>query len=191
MRNIEKYENNLAAALAAYNDEMAERIAIGIDGLPFEDWVCEDEGTTRRLVDEKRKELDEQAAAEKAEKEFIRAEKEFIRNAIPELIAIYKANGWDEADALLTEMTELDPKRDIYSELVSACNCFHSGMWMIIGDDFKAVWDSYCYCKKDGFCHSWDNVEEWYKYMENLANCIQAFIDDAKPIVAELRAKKN
>ena len=79
MSNIEKYENNLAAALAAYSDEMAERIAIGIDGLPFEDWVCEDEGTTRCLVDEKRKELDEQAAAEKAEKEFIRAEKKFIR----------------------------------------------------------------------------------------------------------------
>ena len=184
MRNIEKYKNNLAAALAAYNDEMAERSAIGIDGLPFEDWVCEDEGTTRRLVDEKRKELDEQAAAEKAEKEF-------IRNAIPELIAHYKANGWDEADALLTEITELDPERDIYSELVSACNCFHSGMWSIICNDFNAVWDSYCYCKKDGCCHSWDNVEEWHKFMKNLAASIQPFIDDAKPIVRKLRAKKN
>lgn len=186
MTNEEKY--NLAPALAAYNGEMAARDENGIDGLPFEDWATEEVGTTTRLIDETRKAAEEEAkAAEKTAEE----EKDFIRKAIPALAAHYKLNGWDEAETLLKEITELDPKRDIFSELNSACNCFHSGMYCVVENDFDGALDMYLYGKKDDCIRIWRNVHEWYKYMLELAGDIQSFVYDAKQIVAELRAKKD
>jgi hypothetical protein len=182
MKNIEKYGNNLKAALDAYNTEMVERVNYHLEGTPFEDWVDEDEGTTARLVEaEKRsRELAEMA---------VEAEKEYIRKAMPELKKFYKENGWDEADVLLTKIFEIAPNFDLYGQYASACNCFHSGMWSIVCDDFAGVWDSYCYCKAPGCCHAWNNVEEWYKQTKDLVAYIEPFITDAKEIIKDLEAK--
>lgn len=182
MKNIEKYRNDLKSALAAYNGEMAKRAENGIDGLPFEDWTEEDTNTTARLIAEKRKE--EEAAAKAVEDE-----KEYIRKAMPELVAHYKANGWDEADGILTKIVELAPKMDVFDTIGSAANCFHSGMWSVVCGDFNDVWSFYLYCKAPGCCHEWDNVKEWYEQTKDLAKYIKPFIEEAKPILEELKAK--
>lgn len=182
MKNIEKYGNNLKAAIAAYNDEMAKRTENGIDGLPFEEWADNEEDSTARLVEDKRKAEEEEAKA-------VEEEKEFIRKSIPELAAHFKANGWDEADNLLGELNKLDPKMEVFEDVANATDCFHSGMWPVICGDFNEVWNFYLYCKEYGCCHQWDNVKEWYEQTKDLAKYIKPFIDEAKPIVERLKAK--
>ena len=182
MKNQDKYGSNLKAAIAAYNDEMAKRAENGIDGLPFEDWADNEEDSTARLLEDKRK-------AEEAAAKVVEDEKEYIRKAIPELAAHFKANGWDEADNLLGELNRLDPKMEVFEVVASAADCFHSGMWSVVCGDFNAVWDFYLYCKATGCCHEWDNVKKWHEKTKALAKCIKPFIDEAKPLVEEIKAK--
>lgn len=183
MKNIEKYGSNLKAAVSAYKDEMAKRTENGIDGCFFEDWVEEDETFTAQLIENKRK---EEEAAEKALEE----EKESIRKGIKELKAHYKANGFEEANTLSTEIYRVAPKYDLYINHNSACNCFHSGMWEVWCEDFEGVWDFYTYIKKEGgSLGGWKNPVEWFEQMKGLAGYIKPFVDEAKPLVEELKAK--
>ena len=183
MKNIEKYGNNLKAAIAAFLGEMAERTENGIEGLPFEDWTDEDEGTTARLVAEEKERKEKVAAA-------LADEKAYIRNAIPKLKALYKENGFEEAMAIIDEVFKLDPYMHIYEDLNSACNCMHSGMWGVWHDDFSAVWDLYEYVKNDKtFGDKWDNPVEWEDSMKGLVGYIAPFIEDGKKYLAELKAK--
>lgn len=181
MKNMDKYVN-LKPALDAYKKEMDERGEYNLEWIPFEEWAVEDETATARLVEEEKRARELAAMAEEDEKEY-------IRKAIPELKKYYEENGWNEADGLLTKILEIDPDFDIYGQYASACNCFHSGMWSVVCEDFEGVWDNYRYCKTAGCCHSWDNVEEWYEQTKALVSYIEPFITDAKEIIKELEEK--
>ena len=162
---------------------MADRAENGIDGLPFEDWVEEDETQTTKLV-EKKKEQEAKVAAALAD------EKEAIRKGIVELKAYYKANGYDEAEGLSDEIYRLAPDYDLYGKHNSACNCFHTGMWEIICEDFSSVWDLYSYVKEGGgWAHEWKNPVEWLESQKGLVGYIKPFVEEAKTIIEELKAK--
>ena len=182
MYNIEKYATDLKAAVAAYNAEMLERSEHGLDRLPFEDWVDEDTDKTARLVTEA-KEREAKIAAALAD------EKESIRRGMAELKEFYKANGFEEADELTTEIYRVAPKYDLYMKHISACNCFHSGMWEVYCGDFDEVWDYYTYCKNNGYNFTWHNPVEWMEHMKGLVQYIKPFVDEAKPLLEKLKAE--
>lgn len=183
MKNLEKYESSLFAAIAAYNGEMMDRSENGIGGLPFEDWVEEDTDTTARLIAEEKKRKEEIAAA-------LANEKEAIRKGMEELKAHYKANGYDEAEKLLDEIFRLNPDYDLYGKHDSACNCFHTGMWEIICEDFSTVWDVYSYVKEGGgYAHEWSNPVEWLESQKGLVGYIKPFVDEAKEIIKRLKTE--
>lgn len=183
MKNIDKYD--LQTGLVAYKGEMAERSKHGIEGLPFEDWVEEDADTTAKLIAEKKREAVRKAMVEEAEKEA-------IRKGMKELKKFYKANGFEEADKLTTEIYRVAPKYDLYMKHTSACNCFHSGMWEVYCGDFNGVWDFYNYIKECGSCgggFNWKNPAEWMEQMKELAQYIKPFMDEAKPLLEKLKAE--
>ena len=182
MKNIDKYD--LRTALVAYDGEMTERSKHGIEGLPFEDWVEEDVDTTAKLIAEKKRE-------EEAAKKAVEEEKEAIRKGMEELKEFYKANGFEEADKLSTEIYRIAPEYDLYMKHNSACNCFHSGMWEVYCGDFDGVWDFYTYCKNKNDCFSsnWNNPVEWKEQMKGLVQYIKPFVDEAKPLLEKLKAE--
>lgn len=188
MTNREKYNGDTITALTSYEKDMMELMKYGMESISFGDWLGKEEWAIALLIDQARgdKELEELAVEEENN------EKDFIRKSIPELAAYYKSCGYDEAQALLEEVNELDPKRDIFGELASASNCFNSGTWFIVQNDFDRVWQAYLYSKKGGDgLRLWNDVGEWHVWMKDLADDIQSFIRKAKPIVEELRAKKK
>lgn len=185
MKNIEKYGNNLKAALDAYNTEMAERSNHGIEGLSFEDWVEEDVDTTAKLIDEKKRE-------EEAARKAVEAEKEAIRKGMEELKKFYKDAGWEKADAALDKIYALDPNYDVYGNHISACNVFHSGAWSVMCDDFTGVYDFYCYLKKDAYLDTISTPSDWLAYMKKgIPEAIEEWLKDADTIIAELTATKG
>lgn len=188
MTNSEKCNGDTITALTLYEKDMMELMKYGMESISFRHWLGKEEWAIALLIDQARgdKELEELAVEEENN------EKDFIRKSIPELAAYYKSCGYDEAQALLEEVNELDSKRDIFDELASASNCFNSGTWFIVQNDFDRVWQAYLYSKKggEGLC-LWNDVGEWHVWMKDLADDIQSFIRKAKPIVEELRAKKK
>lgn len=119
------------------------------------------------------------------------ADKEFIRKSIPQLITYYKERGWDEAESLLSQIEETAPNVDVFGTLHSACDCFHSGMWSVVCNDFNGVWEFYSYCKNSEPEDMWHNTTEWYEQMKGLAQYISTFIEDAKKMLENLKAKKD
>ena len=146
MTNREKYNGDTITALTFYEKDMMELMKYGMESISLGDWLGKEEWAIALLIDQARgdKELEELAVEEENN------EKGFIRKSIPELAAYYKSRGYDEAQTLLEEISELDPKRDIFGELASASNCFHSGTSCIVGNDFDVVWQDYLYYKKGG-----------------------------------------
>lgn len=185
MKNIDIYEKSVREAVNAYQDEMARLTDKGIpdDGCCFEDWLEREADSTAKLI-----------AAEEARKAAVRAEREAevkaIKDGVERLKAIYRGAGWDEADRILGEISDLAPRMDIFDEVPHAADCFHSGALQIMEDDVRYVIDDYDALKTDPILKSWNNPAEWFAVMEKITDDIKGFIREGGKVLASLRAEK-
>ena len=184
MKNIDKYEHSVKAALEAYNTEMAALTELNLDGCSFEDWTEREEDSTAKEV----------AAEEKIRKEMKLAEdaeKDAVRKGMEELKKFYKDAGWDKAYALLDKINEVDPKYEVYENMASACNVFHSGAWSVMCDDFEGVWDMYQYLKRECYCNRpCRTPSEFIAYMKSdIPEAIATFTEEAEELIPRLAAK--
>lgn len=184
MKNIDKYEHSVKAALAAYDTEMAALTELNLDGCSFEEWTEREEDSTAKEI----------AAEEKIREEMklaVVAEKDAVRKGMEELKKFYKDAGWDKADALLDKIHEVAPKYDVFENMASACNVFHSGAWSVMCDDFEGVWEMYQYLKRERFCgRPCRTPSEFIAYMKSgIPEAIATFTKEAEELIPTLAAK--
>lgn len=184
MKNIDKYEHSVKAALAAYDNEMASLSELNLDGCSFEDWTEREEDSTAKAVAAEQKIREEMKLAEEAEKAA-------IRNGMVELKQFYLDAGWNEADNLLGEIQTKAPDYEVYENMASACNVFHSGAWSVMCDDFRGVWDMYQYLKRERYsdrpCRT---PSEFIAYMkQDIPEAIKVFVAEAKGFIEKHQEK--